>query len=153
TLSYHYRAEALNQAVDSTSLNRFYWRDGVGEYQETDLYINGARWRGPAPSLPFVEAEKVKEVPIDIRLDTSYVYRLEGRETIDDASCYVVTFEPIATDRSLYSGRVWVDAKSFVRRRLHLVQNNLKEPIISNVDTIDYGPVEGATREYWLPVK
>ena len=34
TLSYHYTAGALNETIDVTSENRFYWKDQVGEYEE-----------------------------------------------------------------------------------------------------------------------
>ncbi|MBI3448379.1 MAG: hypothetical protein HY049_05615 [Acidobacteria bacterium] len=151
TLSFHYRAEALQEAFDYASVNRFYWRDGVGEYEETDLFINGARWRGTPPSLPFVQPEMVKEVPLDIRLDASYAYRLEGHERLAGAPCYVVSFEPVGTAPSLYSGSVWVDETSFARRRIRLVQHGLKEPITSTSDEIDYAPVGGEGGESWLP--
>jgi hypothetical protein len=152
TLSYHYRAEALNESIDVTSLNRFYWRGGVGEYEEMELYINGARWRGEAPSLPFIQAEKVKEVPIEVRLDASYGYRLVGRDRIDGRSAYVLEFDPVPSAGSLYSGRVWVDAETFVRRRIRLVQHGLKTPITSNEDVIDYGPAPGSGEGYWVPL-
>jgi len=152
-LSYHYRAETLNEAIDVTSVNRFFWRGGVGEYDETELFINGARWRGKAPSLPFIQAEKVKEVPIEIRLDASYTYRLEGRQEVDSHPCYVLAFEPVDRERSLFSGRVWVDERTFARRRIRLVQHGLKDPITSNADEIEYGEAAGPDRAYWLPLR
>lgn len=152
TLSFHYRAEALNETVDIQSVNRFYWKDGVGDYEETDLFVNGARWRGPVPSLPFVQAEKVREVPLEISLDESYRYELIGRDKLDDRSCYVIGFEPVDRQRSSYSGKVWIDAGTFARRRLSLVQHGLKEPITSSSDEIEYGPVAVGDREVFLPL-
>jgi len=153
TMSYHYRAEALNEAVDYASVNRFYWHAGIGEYEELDVFVNGAHWRGKPPSLPFIEAEKVKEVPIDINLDVSYAYRLEGREALEGHPCWIIAFDPLVEDRTLYSGRVWVDVKTFQRRKVRFVQHGLKEPITSNQDELTYREVEGPDRKYWLPVE
>lgn len=147
TISYHYRAETLGQAIDVVSVNRFYWKEGTGDYEEIELLINGARWRGAAPALPFIQAEKVKEVPLEIRLDQSYEYRLKGKETIDGRQAYVVAFEPVAGAASLYSGAIWIEAGSFARLRLRLVQHGLKEPITSNTDVIEYAPVAPASPE------
>lgn len=153
TLSYHYRAEALNEAIDVASVNRFFWRAGVAEYEEKELYINGARWKGRAPSLPFIQAEKVKEVPLEIRLDASYRYALAGRDEVRGRPCYVLDFEPEDRTRSLYSGRVWIDAATFARHRVRFIQHGLKEPITSNSDEIEYGAVPGPERTHWLPVR
>jgi len=163
TIAYHYRAETIGESIDVVSENRFFWKGAVGEYQETDLYVNGARWRGKPPSLPFIAAEKVKEVPLEIRLDKSYDYTLERTSTLDGHPVYELSFEPVDPNGSTYSGRVWVDADSFVRRRLRLVQHGLKEPITSNTDEIEYAaiePIPGAdpglpedARSIWLPVR
>ncbi len=152
-LSYHYRADAINEAVDVASLSRFYWKDSVGEYEETDLFINGARWRGKAPSLPFIQAEKVREVPIEIRLDASYVYRRTGRERIDGHPCYVLEFDPAGEERALYSGRLWIDETTFALRRIRMVQHGLKAPITSNTDVLEYDWVAGSAQQHWLPVR
>lgn len=155
TISYHYRAETLGEAIDVASVNRFFWRGGVGEYQETELYVNGARWKGKPPSLPFIQAEKVKEVPLEIRLDESYKYRLEGKDHLAEREVWVIGFEPIDREAALYSGQIWIDTLSFARLKLRLVQHGLKEPITSNSDLIEYGEVpsqEGETaRSLWLP--
>lgn len=152
TLSYNYRAEELDESIDVSSVNRFYWKDGVGEYEEMELYINGARWRGAAPELPFIQAEKVKDVPIEVRMDPSYRYTLEGRGRIDGRPVYVVDFEPAQPGDGLYSGRIWIDAGSFARRRIRLVQHGLRAPITGNEDLIDYGPVRGVEGDHWVPL-
>lgn len=159
TIPYHYRAETLAQAIDVVSVNRFFWKDGTGDYEEIDLLVNGARWRGAAPALPFIQAERVKEVPLEIRLDKSYTYRLEGKEKVDGREVYVVAFEPASDAAGLYSGEVLVDATSFARVRIRLVQHDLKAPITSSTDVIDYAPVDPSTgrqspeAELWLPVR
>ncbi len=154
TISYHYRAEALNESVDVTSVNRFYWKERVGEYEETSLYVNGARWKGQAPALPFVSPETVKEVPLEIRLDQSYSYTLKGRAEVNGQPAWKLEFEPVDQAAALYSGAIWVHRESFARLRIQLVQHALKDPITSNMDEIEYAPfsVEGVDRELWLPV-
>src|SRR5206468_3327093 len=139
TISYHYRAETLGEEIDVASVNRFFWKDAVGEYQEIELYVNGARWKGKPPSLPFIQAEKVKEIPLEIRLDESYSYRLNGKDTVSGRPAYVVGFEPVNKESSLYSGEIWIDTNSFARLKIRLVQHGLKEPITSNSDIIEYG--------------
>jgi len=150
-VSYHYRAESINEAVDVRSENRFFWRGGVGEYEETGLYVNGARWRGTPPALPFIQPEKVKEVPLEIRLDQSYSYQLEKEEEVNGRDCYVVSFKPSDPNASAYSGEVWIDKERFVRIRIRLVQHNLKVPITSSTDRIDYAAVPAPEGEVWLP--
>jgi hypothetical protein len=153
TLSYHYRAEALNESIDVRSVNRFYWKDRVGEYEEIELYVNGARWKGPAPSLPFIAAEKVKEVPLEIRLDQSYRYTLKGRAEVNGEPAWELAFDPVQ-EGTLYSGSIWVHRDTFARLRLRLVQHEVKEPITSNIDDIEYGLVDNAGgAPLWLPVK
>lgn len=153
TLSFHYRAEALNESIDVSSVNRFYWREGVGEYEELELYINGARWRGEPPSLPFVQPEKVKDVPIEIRLDPSYGYRLVGRENLGGRPAYVLEFDPVQSGENLYSGRVWVDAETFTRLRIRLVQQGLEPPITGSEDVIEYGRPPGGSGGHWVPLR
>ncbi|HXI04528.1 MAG TPA: hypothetical protein VNI57_15245, partial [Candidatus Saccharimonadales bacterium] len=104
------------------------------------------------PSLPFIQAEKVTDVPIAVRLDPSYGYRLVGRETLDGHPVYVIDFDPVRSGDALYSGRVWIDAESFVRRKIRLVQQGLKAPITSNEDVIDYGPAPGGGEDHWVPL-
>ncbi|HZI94759.1 MAG TPA: hypothetical protein VFE84_10980, partial [Patescibacteria group bacterium] len=156
SISYHYRAETLGESIDVTSVNRFFWKAGVGEYQETDLFINGARWKGKPPSLPFIQAEKVKEVPLAIRLDETYRYRLKGTDTVEGHPAYEIEFEPVASEGSRHSGEIWIDKVSFARLKIRLVQHGLKEPITSNTDVIEYGPVPAGADPpgaAWLPVR
>ncbi len=153
TLSYHYHVDTVGFAVDVTSVNRFFWKEGVGEYEEIELLVNGARWRGPAADLPFIQADKVKEVPIEVRLDQAYVYRLAGRERVRGRPAYVLDFDPAASGVSRYSGRVWIDAETFERLKIRLVQEGLEPPITSSEDVIEFGPAPGAGALNWVPLQ
>ena len=65
-------------------------------------------------------------------------YRLAGRERVGEFDCYVVKFDPVRDDASLYRGTVWIDRRTFARVRVQAVRSNLSAPIISNDETHDY---------------
>jgi hypothetical protein len=150
----HYRIALVAESIDVVSDNRLYVQDGRQDYEQTDLRVDGVRWRGKTPPhLPFLQPDKVKEVPLDIALDEGYRYELLGRERVDGRDCYVLAFEPIAKDRSLYEGRVHIDSVIFARVRMEAVQNGLKEPLRSNRVTYRFAPVGPAGEAFWLPTE
>jgi hypothetical protein len=150
----HYRIVSLDTSVDLLSDNRLFVYEGRQDYQETALYVDGARWRGKErPSLPFLQPEKIKEIPLDIVLDEGYRYALLGRETVNRRECYVISIDPILPERSLYKGRVYIDTKLFTRVRMDAVQTALKVPLRSNHMTYDFGPIATPSGEFWLPIE
>jgi hypothetical protein len=152
TISIHYRLAVLNETVDLTTDNRIYFKDGRQDYEQTAMYVNGARWRGKSPPyLPYLQPAKVNEVPLDISLDERYRYALEGRQRTDDRDCYVLSFEPVDPTQSLYHGRVFIDAKLFTRVRMEAVQTGIAEPLRSNEVVFRYGPVPTPAGDVWLP--
>jgi len=154
SVAIHYTIAAVAQSVDVVSENRLYVHDGKQDYEQTDLFVDGARWRGKKPPyLPFIQPDKVKEVPLTISLDEGYRYTLVKRERVEGRDCYVLAFEPKVKDVSLYEGRITIDAVLFTRVRMEAVQSGLKEPLRSNQVTYHYGPVPGPDGEYWLPVE
>jgi hypothetical protein len=64
----------------------------------------------------------------------------------------VVAFEPADPDapQSLYRGRVWIDKRTFVRRRAVIVQTNLEPPVTSNDETDTYTAVDAEGGPYWM---
>jgi hypothetical protein len=154
TVAIHYRIASLAQTVDVTTENRLYVRGTQQDYEQTALYVDGALWRGRTPPyLPFIQPDKVSEVPLAIVLDEGYRYALVGRERWDGRDCYVLEFEPATAERSLYRGRVWIDARTFARVRMDAVQEGLKEPLRANQIDYRFGPVAGPDGDYWLPVE
>jgi hypothetical protein len=152
TVAIHYRIASLSQSVDVATESRLFVHDGKQDYEQTDLFVNGARWRGKSPPyLPFLQPEKVKDVPLEIALDEGYRYALEGREKVDGRDCYVVSFEPTVADRSLYRGRVFIDSGIFARVRMQAVQTALKDPLRSNEVDYLFAPVASEAGEFWLP--
>ena len=152
-INVHYRLASLAYTLDLSTENRLYVHDGKEDYEQLRLYVNGADWRSQEPpALPFLQPEQVGEAPLDIVLDENYRYTVEGRDTVDGRDCYVLAFEPVDPTRSLYTGKVWVDSKLFIRVRMQTVQGALKPPLRSNETVYRYGPVQTNVGEVWLPV-
>src|SRR4029079_11773169 len=90
---------------------------------------------------PLLQPEKVLSLPLTLRFDEGYRYRLSGSERVDGLDCYAVRFDPVRADASLYRGTVWIDKRSFARVRVQAVQGGLTAPVISNEETQHYAPV------------
>ncbi|HUD72054.1 MAG TPA: hypothetical protein VMQ62_08840, partial [Dongiaceae bacterium] len=154
TISIHYRLAALGETVDLVTENRLFVKEGKQDYEQTAMYVNGALWRGKQPPyLPYLQPGTVSEVPLDIRLDERYRYRLEGRDTVDGHECYVIGFEPSATEgtESLYHGKVLIDTRLFTRVKMAAVQTNLSDPLRSNEVVYRFAPVSTPRGDVWLP--
>ena len=54
-------------------------------------------------------------LPLDLRLNKDYTYKLEGVDKVGDRRAYALQFQPLDGARSLYRGTVWIDAESFVK--------------------------------------
>src|SRR6185503_8350828 len=148
------RRVSLAYTLDLSSKNRLYVRDGKEDYEQLSLYVNGADWRKQEPpALPFLQPEQVGEAPLDIALDESYRYRLEGRDSVDGRDCYVLAFEPVDLTQSLYTGKVWIDRQLFTRVRMQTVQNALKPPLRSNETVYRYGPMTYELLGYTLAME
>jgi hypothetical protein len=154
TVSLHYRIASLAQSVDVTTENRVYVHGGAQDYEQLELYLDGARWRGKTPPhLPFIQPDKVSEVPLDIALDEAYRYQLAGRDHFEGRDCYVLEFAPVEEGQTLYRGRVWIDAATFARVRMDAVQEGVKQPVRSNQVDYRFGEVRGPDGPYRLPVE
>lgn len=153
SVTIHYTIAAVAQSVDLLSENRLYVHEGKQDYEQTDLFVDGALWHGKKPPfLPFIQPDKVKEVPLTIALDEGYRYTLVKRDRVDGRDCYVIAFEPKVAGLSLYEGRISIDAALFTRVRMAAVQTGLKDPLRSNQITYRFGPVPGPDGDYWLPL-
>jgi hypothetical protein len=151
----HFRPSIADPGYDVVTENRFYVdRDGV-EWEELSFSVNGSKWKEDRPAFPLLQPEKVLSVPLTLRLSNDYTYRLEGMSRLDNRDCYVVHFEPAKNNhRSLYRGTIWIDAASFVQRKLQAVQTKLSAPVVSNEETHYFAPVGRINdREIVLPVR
>ena len=127
----HFQPTALD-AYDIVVENRFFSDREITEWQELTFSLNGAKWGRNRPPFPLLQPEKVLSLPLALRLNRDYVYRLEGTDRVGDRPCYVVRFDPIDEKQSLYRGRVWIDTERYVRLKVQSVQTALSPPVVSN---------------------
>jgi hypothetical protein len=143
-------AEALEAAISGD-----YFSDpqGRADWVWADFFINGVRWKyGKIPELPLIQPEKVTQLPLDIHLSNEYRYELVRATDVLGYRVYEVRFEPPANAPEglpLYRGTVWIDAKTWARVRISMVQLNLTGEILSNEERVDFVPF---SRESKLPL-
>ena len=137
--------------VDVVSDTRYYVDQEGVEWEELSFSVNGATWGADRPAFPLLQPEKVLSLPLDLRLDQDYRYALHDVETVAGRRAYVVGFDPLDDTASLYRGRVWVDAETFVRLKVQAVQTRLTPPAVSNEETQYFEPVStGADAPLYL---
>ena len=137
----HFRPTVADPGYDIVTENRYYVDRGGVEWEELTFSVNGAKWGADRPPLPLLQPEKVLSLPLQLRFDEGYRYRLAGTEQADGYDCFVVRFEPARPDPSLYRGTVWIDRKTFARIRVQAVQGGLLAPVVSNEETQYYTKV------------
>ena len=146
----HFQPTALD-AYDIVVENRFFSDRETTEWREMSFSLNGTRWGRNRPPFPLLQPEKVLSLPLALRLNRDYVYRLEGVDSIGDRRCYVVRFDPIDERQSLYRGRVWIDAENYVRLKVQSVQTALTPPVVSNEEVQTFAAVgEAGGRPVYL---
>lgn len=134
----HFRPTLADPGYDVVAENTYFAaRDGV-EWAEHSFSVNGSKWGVDRPPFPLLQPEKVLALPLLLRFDEGYTYRLVGQERVGEFDCYVVKFEPVRDDPSLYAGTVWIDRRTFARVRVQAVRSNLPAPVISNDETHEY---------------
>jgi hypothetical protein len=151
-VDFHFRLGTSSQTLDVAMAGRFFWDTATGpEWEFTDYFVNGNRspWKR-FPELPLVQPEKVATLPLDISLDRSYAYELTGEDVVDGRPCWVLSFEPLDPEKTLYRGKVWIDKETFQRPRASVVQTKLESPFISSEERDTYGPVETPAGTLWL---
>jgi hypothetical protein len=117
---------------------------GTSDWVWQDFFINGVRWKyGKIPELPLIQPEKVTQQPLDLHLTNDYHYTLVRSTDLLGYHTYEVRFEPPAKAPAglpLYRGTVWIDANTWARVRLSMVQLNLTGEVLSNEERIDFQP-------------
>jgi hypothetical protein len=139
----YFRPTETDPGYDVVTENRYFvGEDGI-EWEELSFAVNNRKFGGERPPYPLLQPEKVLTLPLQLRFDEGYRYRLVGNglQRIDGFDCYEVRFEPVRDDPSLYRGTVWIDRKTFARIRLHAVQGELPGMVTSNEETLSYRPV------------
>jgi hypothetical protein len=122
---------------------------GRADWVWQDFYLNGVKWKyGKIPELPLIQPEKVTQLPLDIHLTNEYRYEFVRETDLLGYHTYEVRFEPPAkapANLPLYRGTVWIDARSWARIRLSMVQLNLTGEVLSNDERVDFQPFARTT--------
>lgn len=137
----HFRPTTTDSGYDVVLENRFFWEPDTAEWEEHGFTLNGTRWGRNRPPFPMLQPEKVLSLPLSLRFTRDYAYHLEGVEKLGERRCYVVRFDPVRQDQSLYRGKVWIDAERFVRLKVQAVQTRLAPPLVSNEEVQHFQPV------------
>jgi hypothetical protein len=141
----HFRPTLTDPGYDVVTENRYFVEGAAVEWEELSFSVNGSKWETDRPPFPLLQPEKVLSLPLQLRFDAGYEYRLDGTARVDGFDCYVVRFEPVRRDSALYRGTVWIDRRTFARIRVQAVQSGLAAPVVSNEETLHY--VHAATIE------
>jgi hypothetical protein len=100
----HFRPSATDPGFDVVTDNRFYFdRDGT-EWEELTFNLNGSKWGANRPPFPLLQPEKVLSLPLDLRLNKDYAYKLEGWTRSAPARLRRAV-QSLDGARSLYRGR------------------------------------------------
>lgn len=134
----HFRPTITDPGYDVVTENRYFVEGPAVEWEELSFSVNGSKWEKDRPPFPLLQPEKVLSLPLQLRFDEGYSYRLRGVERVDGVDCYVVGFEPVRKDSALYRGTVWIDQRTFARVRVQAVQGGLAAPVVSNEETHRY---------------
>jgi hypothetical protein len=134
----HFRPTVTDPGYDVLTENRYFVAGDEVEWEELSFSVNGSKWGADRPAFPLLQPEKVLSLPLQLRFDEGYRYRLVGNEVVDDLDCFVVRFEPVRQNEALYRGTVWIDQKTFGRVRVQATQSGLSAPVVSNDETQHY---------------
>ena len=151
-IEFHFKLGAGSETLDVAFRGGFFWDTQTGpEWEFREYLINGAvaPWKR-FPELPLVQPEKVATLPLDLTLDRSYAYTLDGEDTYEGRACWVLSFEPLDPEHTLYRGKVWIDKATFNRVRTSTVQTKLETPFVSSEERDTYAPVETSEGVFWL---
>ena len=140
----HFRPSPTDAGYDVVTENRFYFDATGAEWEELSFTMNGSKWGSKRPPFPLLQPEKVLSLPLDLRLNKDYGYKLAGQERAEGRDCYAVRFDPVDPSRSLYRGTVWIDKASYLKVKVQAVQNRLSPPVVSNEEIQTFTP-QGST--------
>ena len=147
----HFHPSPADPAYNIVTENRLFWDHVVVEWEELSFELNGAKWTANRPAFPLIQPEKVLSLPLDLRLNQDYTYRLDGVDLVNGRAAFIVRFDPIDSQHALYRGVVWIDRRTFVRLKIQAVETKLNGPVVSNDETHVFesaGELQG--RPVWL---
>ena len=72
----HFRPTATD-SYDVLTENRYFVAGREVEWEEFSFSVNGAKWGADRPAFPILQPEKVLSLPLQLRFDEGYTYRLD----------------------------------------------------------------------------
>jgi len=138
-----FRPMLTDAGYDVVTENRYYVAEDGVEWERLSFSVNNRKLPNDMP-YPMLQPEKMFALPLQLRFDEGYTYRLTGTTRIGAFDCYEVQFDPVRDDPALYRGTVWIDRRTFARIRVHAVQGGLSGMVISNDEMQHYAPVVSA---------
>jgi hypothetical protein len=153
-IALHFHPSPADPAWNVVTENRVF-ADATGvEWEQLSFSVNGAKWSSNPPAFPLLQPEKVLSLPLDLRLNQDYRYRLDGVETVDGRDAYVVRFDPVDQTRALYRGTVWIDRRTFVRLKEHAVETHSSGVVASNEEEQVFAAVGAVNgQSIWLATR
>lgn len=146
TLTLTFEAPGFPAPVTIASDTIIYAGPNGTELEQRAIRVNGIEFRGGGvPRLPIIEPERVASPPLAITLSGVYRYRLDGEEDRNGVRSYVVAFEPLDADASLFRGRAWIAMDSFAMVRVAAAQTRLRGAIVSSEQVDDFREVAPGT--------
>jgi hypothetical protein len=143
-----FEAPGFPAPITITSDTVVYEGAGRTELEQRSIRVNGIEFKGTGvPRLPIIEPERVASLPLKISLSDVYRYRLLPEETIRGIPCYVVAFEPVNTQTTLFRGQAWIARETFAAVRISAMQTGLRGAIVSSEQIDDFAQT---TTGAWL---
>ena len=112
----HFRPTMTDPGYDVVTENRYFvGADGI-EWEELSFSVNGSKWGADRPPFPLLQPEKVLSLPLQLRFDNDYRYRLAGHGARRRLRLLRRALRAARRPaQSLYRGTVWIDRKTFAR--------------------------------------
>ena len=86
----HFRPTVADPGYDVVTENAISRQRTASSGKSSRFSVNGAMWGADRPPFPLLQPEKVLSLPLQLRFDEGYRYRLAGTERVDGFDCYVV---------------------------------------------------------------
>ena len=137
----HFRPSPTDAGYDVVTDNRFY-SDGTGaEWEELSFTINGSKWGPKRPPFPLLQPEKVLSLPLDLRLNTDYVYQLERARSEPRAASATRSASIRSTSRARSTGaRCGSTRPATSRSRCRRSRTISHAPVVSNEEIQTFTP-------------
>ncbi len=143
------------QTLEATIAGDHFFDKGLSDWVWQDFYVNGVRWKyGKIPELPLIQPEKVSRLPLDIHLTKDYHYELVRKTVLNGYETWEVAFRPPADAPEglpLYRGTVWIDAHTWSRVGISMIQLNLSGEVLSNEERVEFQPFDRTSHRLMTP--